>query len=76
MPTSRTEAILEVLRRGREEQFAQKVLRIFGATSIDECLTIYDTLGKAERAGIDEVLEGMTANASAAFQLSVDSAAS
>lgn len=75
MSPSRTKAILEVLRRGRDEQFAQKVLRVFGASSIDECLTIYDTLGKAERAGIDEMLEQMTANASAAFQLSVDSRA-
>lgn len=75
MPQPRTKAILEVLRRGREEALAQKVMRVFGASSIDECLTIYDTLGKAERAGIDEMLESMTANASAAFQLSVDSRA-
>lgn len=72
MTTPRTKAILEVLRRGREEQLAQKVMRIFGASSIDECLATYDTLGKAERAGIDEALERMTAGASAAFQLSVD----
>jgi hypothetical protein len=70
MTTPRTKAILEVLRRGREEQLAQKVLRIFGASSIGECLTTYDTLGKAERAGIDEAR--MTAGASAGFHLSVD----
>jgi hypothetical protein len=31
-----TKAILEVLRRGREEKLASKILRVFGASTIDE----------------------------------------
>ncbi len=69
---ARTKAILEVLRRGREEKLAQKVLRVFGASSIDEALATYEAVGAAERASIDEVVERMTADASAAFLLSVD----
>ena len=73
---SRTKAILEVLSTGREEKLAQKILRVFGASSLDECLAIYDTLGKAERTALDEAIERMTADASAAFQLSVDNKSS
>ena len=72
MSLSRTKAVLEVLRRGREEKLAQKVLRVFGASSIDEALTIYDTVGAAERATLDEAVERMTADAGAAFLLGVD----
>lgn len=72
MTSPRTKAILEVLRRGREEQLAEKVLKIFGASSIDEALATYALLGAAERAGVDAALERMVADASAAFQLGVD----
>jgi len=65
-------AILDVLRRGREEKIARAVLRIFGASSLEECCTIYETIGAAERATLDEAVERVTAEASAAFLLSVD----
>ena len=68
----RTRAVLEVLRRGHEEKLEQKILRVFGASSIDEALATYDAVGAAERASIDEVVERMTADASAAFLLSVE----
>ena len=71
----RTKAVLEVLRRGREEQLAAKVLRIFGASTIDEALATYDAVGKAERASIDEAVARITADASAAFLLGVENKA-
>ena len=72
MSLSRTKAVLEVLRRGREEKLAQKVLRIFGASSIDEALATYEAVGAAERASIDEAVQRATADASAAFLLGVE----
>jgi len=75
MSQSRVKAILTVLARGREERLGQTILRIFGASSFEEAAATYDLLGKAERASIDEAVEGMVANASAAFQLSVDNEA-
>ena len=72
MPTPRTKAILQLLSRGREPQLAGKVLKIFGASSFAECMETYDVVGAAERASLDEVVERVTANASAAFLLSVD----
>ena len=65
-------AVLEVLKRGRDEKVAQAVLRIFGASSIDEAVATYDAVGKAERAAIDEAIARVMANAGAAFQLSVE----
>lgn len=70
--SSRTKAVLQVLRRGREPQLAAKVMKIFGASSIEECFTTYDAVGKAERASIDETIERVTKDASAAFLLSVE----
>ena len=49
------------------------MLAIFGAASIDECVAVYDAVGKAERASIDAAVERATADASAAFLLSVES---
>ena len=72
MTSSRVKAILEVLRRGRDEKIARSVMKVFGATSLDECLTIYETIGAAERASVDEAVERVTADAGAAFWLSVD----
>ena len=74
MPLSRTQAVLEVLKRGRDAdaKVAQTILRMFGASSLDECLATYDAIGKAERASLDEAIERVVANAGAAFQLSVD----
>jgi hypothetical protein len=68
----RTRAVLEVLRRGHEEKLARKILSVFGASTIDEALATYDAVGAAERKSIDEVVERMTADASAAFLLSVE----
>lgn len=76
MTLPRTKAILEVLRRGREEKLASKVLRVFGASTIDEALATYDVVGAAERATIDEAVARMTADASAAFLLGVDNLSS
>lgn len=73
MTQSRTKAILEVLSRGREPKLAEKVLKVFGASSFEECLATYDVIGAAERASLDEVVERVTADASAAFLLSVES---
>ncbi|HEX6095191.1 MAG TPA: hypothetical protein VF432_02620 [Thermoanaerobaculia bacterium] len=75
MTIPRTKAVLEVLRRGHEEKLAQKILRVFGATTIDEALATYEAVGAAERASIDETVARMTADASAAFQISVDNKA-
>lgn len=72
MPLTRTQAILKVLQRGREEKVAHAVMKIFGATSLDECAAIYEQVGKAERAALDDGVERMAANASAAFWLGVD----
>ena len=72
MTSSRVKAILEVLRRGRDEKIARSVMKVFGATSLDECLTIYETIGAAERASVDEAVERVTADAGAAFWSSVD----
>ena len=70
---ARTKAILRVLSRGREEKLAPNVLKIFGVSTFEEALAIYDAVGAAERESLDEGVERMTANASAAFSLSVDS---
>ncbi|HYH06457.1 MAG TPA: hypothetical protein VEK11_05275 [Thermoanaerobaculia bacterium] len=72
MPLSRTKAVLEVLRRGRDEKIATNVLRIFGASSIDECMATYDAVGAAERATIDDAIARVTAGGGAAFELSVE----
>jgi hypothetical protein len=72
MSSSKTRAILKVLARGREEKLANTVMKIFGASSIDECLATYEMLGAAERSSLDEALARMTANASAAFLLGVE----
>ena len=72
MPLSRTQAILKVLARGRDEKLAQTVMKIFGASSLDECAATYEMVGKAERASLDEAIERVAANGSAAFLLGVD----
>lgn len=72
MPMARVKAILEVLSRGHEEKLAALMLRVFGAGSLEECSAIYDTLGAAERASLDEAIENITRNAGAAFQLGVE----
>jgi triosephosphate isomerase len=76
MAPQRTRAILAVLRRGREDKVAGAVLKIFGASSIEECCATYELVGHAERATLDEAVERIAANASAAFWLSVESEAS
>ena len=71
--SARTKAILEVLSRGREEKIARTVLKVFGASSFEEAFATYDVVGAAERASLDEMVERVTADASAAFWLSVES---
>lgn len=61
-----------MLARGREPKLAATVMKVFGASSLEECLATYDLVGNAERASIDETLERVTANASAAFLLGVE----
>lgn len=72
MTSSRMKAIIEVLRRGREEKLAQSIMRIFGASSLDECLATYEAVGVAERASLDVAIERVTKDASAAFLLGVE----
>jgi hypothetical protein len=74
--STQTRAILNVLRRGREEKIARSVMRVFGASSLDECLATYDAVGAAERATLDDAVQRMTADAGAVFWLSVDNEAS
>lgn len=69
---SRTKAILELLVDGRDETLARSVMRVFGSSSIEECVRIYDAIGAAERKSMDEVVKRVTEDASAAFSLSVD----
>jgi hypothetical protein len=76
MAPQRTRAILAVLQRGREDKVARTVLKIFGASSIEECCATNELVGRAERATLDEAVERAAANASAAFWLSVESEAS
>ena len=71
---SRTQAILRVLARGGHEKVAASVMRVFGATSIEDCLATYEAVGAAERKSLDEFVARMTADAGAAFELAVDNA--
>lgn len=73
MPPSRTKAILKVLARGKEEKVANAVLKIFGASSIEECVATYESVGKAERASIDEMVERVAKDGSAVFWIRVES---
>jgi hypothetical protein len=56
-----------------DEKVATAVMRIFGASSLDECIATYDLVGAAERATLDEAVERVAANGNAVFLLSVDS---
>ncbi|HYI11416.1 MAG TPA: hypothetical protein VEK57_20335 [Thermoanaerobaculia bacterium] len=72
MAPERTRAILKVLQRGREEKLAGSIMKIFGASSLEECSATYEMVGKAERASLDEAVERLAANAGAAFLLGVE----
>ena len=72
MTPQRMRAILNVLGRGREEKVAQSVMKIFGASSLEECAATYEMVGKAERATLDEAVERVVANGSAALLLGVE----
>lgn len=72
MSSTRTRAILELLIEGRDGNLAQAVARVFGASSIQECLETYNAVGSAERATLDEAVKRVTEDVSAAFSLSVD----
>ena len=72
MKSRRTQAILELLRDGRDEKLAQSVMRLFGASSIDECIQTYAALGNAESAQLDDVVKRVTEDVSSAFSLRVD----
>ena len=72
MTPARMKAVFDVLERGRDEKTAQSIMRIFGASSLDECRATYESVGKAERATLDAAVERIVENAGAAFQLSVD----
>ena len=74
MTPSRMKAILTVLAKGRpsDAKVLSSVLKVFGASSLEECEAIYDSVGKAERASLDAAVERVTADANAAFLLGVD----
>lgn len=67
MSSAGTRAILEVLKRDRDEVIEPGVLRIFGASSIDECIATYEVVGAGERSSIDDALRGVFAKASPAL---------
>lgn len=67
MTSPRTRAILETLGRGIEPEMTRGVLRLFGASSIDECLSIYDRVGAAERSGLDDAVERLAASVTTKF---------
>ena len=69
---TRTKAILAALARGGEDNVAQKVQRVFGASSIAECLATYDAVGKAERTGLEQMVERIAKDASAVFWFKVE----
>ena len=69
---ARTKAILKVLARGGEEKIASTVMRIFGASTLEECAATYEVVGAAERATLDEAVERVAANGSAVFLLRLD----
>jgi len=71
---TRTQAILRVLARGGHEKAATSVMRVFGASSLEDCVATYDAVGAAERKSLDEFVERLTADAGAAFELAVDNA--
>jgi hypothetical protein len=75
MTPARVKAILEILSSGREDKIARQVLMIFGASTFEECQVTYESVGAAERATLADALMRVTANASAAFWLSVDNRA-
>ncbi|HEX7151899.1 MAG TPA: hypothetical protein VF618_10455 [Thermoanaerobaculia bacterium] len=62
------------LHSGRhEERLAGMVMKVFGASSLDECRATYDAVGRGERTTLDEAVERVTAGASPAFWRHVDS---
>ncbi len=73
MALSRTRAILEVLKRGGEDKVARAVLKIFGASTLEECSATYELVGNAERRSLDEAVERVAADGSAVFLLRVES---
>lgn len=70
--TARTKAILDVLQRANDEKVLRTVLRVFGASSIEECQATYAAVGAAERKAIDDVIERVLADANAVFLLRLD----
>lgn len=67
MTASRTRSILKALSGGRDDEVARGVLRVFGASSIEECVATYEMVGAAERSALDEAVERLAANAGATF---------
>lgn len=72
MATSRMNAIFDVLDKGLHEKTARSVMKMFGATSLQECRETYASVGAAERASLDAVIDRVLEDAGAAFQLSVE----
>jgi uncharacterized protein YxjI len=72
MTSSRTKALLSRLTRERDTEVERQVLRLFGASSAEQCLLTYETAGAAERESIDRALESMMARVSPALWNSVD----
>jgi hypothetical protein len=73
MSQQRTRAILEVLQRGGEDKLSRAVMKIFGASSLEECSATYEMVGNAERRSLDEAVERVAADGSAVFWLRVES---
>src|SRR5262245_11300492 len=72
MTSSRTKGLLSTLTRERDAEVERYVLQIFGASSAEECLSTYETVGAAERESIDRAVEGMMAKVSPALWNAVE----
>lgn len=72
MSPSRTKAILRALGRGRDDRTTRAVMKVFGASSLEECHATYDLVGAAERSAIDQAVEHVAKDGTAAFWLSVE----
>src|SRR6188768_1776411 len=72
MRSSRTVAILNVAKHAQNGDVEAMVARSFGASSIEDCLEIYQRLGAVEREGMDDAIAGIATKAEAAFVAAVD----
>lgn len=61
-----------MLKRGGPGDVERGVLRLFGASSLDECSSTYELVGAAERSGLDEAVERLAVSAGETFRGDVE----